>query len=52
MAETTVDEISEDRHGSVILLLRQTEPWENREVLEQFQHRINGYIDIVTHGTL
>lgn len=52
MAETIVDEISEDRHGNVILLLRQTEPWANREALEQFQQRINGYIDIVTHGAL
>ena len=52
MGESTIDEVVEDGNGNVILLLRQIAPWENSQVLEQLQSRLNGYIDVVNHGVL
>lgn len=52
MSDTTIDQVSEDKNGNVILSLRQTEPWDKSQVLEQFQKRLNGYIDVLTHGAL
>jgi hypothetical protein len=52
MGETTIDQISEDREGNIILLLRQVERWDNPETLLEFQIRLNGYVDVVAQGAL
>src|SRR6266516_3083631 len=52
MGEVTVDQLLEEKDGTVALVLRQVEPWDAPGVLSRLQGKINGYVSVICDGPL
>ena len=52
MSEVTVDEVWEEKDGTVALVLRQPDPWDAPGVIARLQATINGYISVIRDGPL
>jgi hypothetical protein len=52
MGEVIVDQILEEKDGTVALVLRQPEPWDAAGVLTELQSKINGYVSVICDGPL
>jgi hypothetical protein len=52
MAEVTIDEIREGKDGTIALVLRHEEPWDDEKAVSRFEQKLQGYIEVVRHGTL
>jgi len=52
MAETVIDEIWEEKDGTIVLVLRQPQAWTDAGVMATLQDRLNGYISAIRDGVL
>lgn len=52
MAEVEIDRVEEERSGNVVLTLRHEGSWLDSGEMSTLQHRLNGYIDVITQGEL
>src|SRR5436853_45996 len=52
MAETIIDQIQEEKDGTVVLVLRQSEPWTDASVMDKLNDRLNGYVSAILDGIL